>query len=102
VPERKTITTKDLLEKAKSELTSLTGFPASSVISFKKESSSTQGAGDIWKVVVEMLEKQGIPDRTDILGVYEIQFDARGELISYERIKLRKRGDTEEPAEIAE
>jgi hypothetical protein len=83
----KSIGMKDVTEKAKSELKSLTGFVASSVISAKKE-------GAVWKVLVELLEKPGIPDRMDILGIYETHFDELGELTFYERKGLRKRGDT--------
>jgi hypothetical protein len=99
---------KEITEKAKAELKSLTGFPASSVISVKQNSapaaepgsaavelSSTAADGEeTWKVVVELLERTGIPDRMDILGIYEAKMDAQGNLVSYERKGLRKRGDT--------
>lgn len=78
---------KDITEKAKAELKELTGFGASSVISVKQD-------GGIWKVMVELLEKTGIPDRMDILGIYEARIDADGNLTGYERKGLRKRGDT--------
>jgi hypothetical protein len=78
---------KDITEKAKAELKSLTGFDASSVISIKKD-------GTIWKVMVELLEKSGIPDRMDILGIYEVRIDEGENLVGYERKGLRKRGDT--------
>lgn len=78
---------KDIAEKAKVELKSLTGFDPSSVVSVKKD-------GEEWKVLVELLEKAGIPDRMDILGIYEARMDASGNLVGYERKGLRKRGDT--------
>jgi hypothetical protein len=78
---------KDITEKAKSELKDLTGFDASSVISVKQD-------GEVWKVMVELLEKVGIPDRMDILGIYEARIDTAGNLTGYERKGLRKRGDT--------
>jgi hypothetical protein len=78
---------KDITEKAKAELKSLTGFEPSSVTSIKKD-------GEVWKVLVEMLEKTGIPDRMDILGIYEVKMDGGENLIGYERKGLRKRGDT--------
>jgi len=81
------ISLKEVTEKAKAELKNLTGFEASSVVSVKR-------AGDDWKVVVELLEKVGIPDRMDILGIYEATIDAQGNLSNYERAGLRKRGDT--------
>jgi hypothetical protein len=83
----KKMTIKDITEKAKVELKSLTGFEASSVVSIKKDDEE-------WKVVVELLEKVGIPDRMDILGIYEARIDFSGNLTGYERKGLRKRGDT--------
>jgi hypothetical protein len=82
-----TASIKDITEKAKAELKSLTGFAPSSVVSVKQD-------GETWKVVVELLERAGIPDRMDILGIYEARMDAEGSLVSYERRGLRKRGDT--------
>lgn len=51
---------------------------------------------DGWAVCIEELERKGIPDTMDILGLYEIIMNDEGDLISVERKKLRKRGDTEE------
>jgi hypothetical protein len=81
------ISFKDITESAKSELKELTGFDASSVVSVKKE-------GEEWKIIVELLERAGIPDRMDILGIYEVKMDIGGNLLAYERKGLRKRGDT--------
>jgi hypothetical protein len=83
----KKITLKNITETAKHELKELTGFNASSVVSIGKK-------GEVWHVVVELLEKEGIPDRMDILGIYEVVIDATGNVTEYERNGLRKRGDT--------
>jgi hypothetical protein len=89
-----TISIKDITEKAKTELTSLTGFVASSVVSVRQDSASQTDGGKTWNVLVELLERPGIPDRMDILGIYEAHLDAEGNLVGYERKGLRKRGDT--------
>jgi hypothetical protein len=81
------MTIKGISEKAKSELTDLTSFEASSVVSIKRDA-------DEWKVMVELLEKSGIPDRMDILGIYEARLDSAGNVTGYDRKGLRKRGDT--------
>ncbi|HEX7474723.1 MAG TPA: gas vesicle protein GvpO [Dehalococcoidales bacterium] len=47
-----------------------------------------------WTVCIEELERKGIPDTMDILGLYEINLDNEGDLLSVDRKKLRKRGDT--------
>jgi hypothetical protein len=47
-----------------------------------------------WTVCIEELERKGIPDTMDILGLYEISLTDDGDLMSIERKTLRKRGDT--------
>ena len=49
---------------------------------------------DGWTVSIEVVERKGIPDTMDILGLYEIILNDEGDLMSLERKKLRKRGDT--------
>ena len=51
---------------------------------------------DGWTVCMEVLERKGIPDTMDILGLYECVLNNEGDLLSLERKKLRKRGDTAE------
>ena len=73
--------------RAKEALQKLTGWKPDSVVGVKKE-------GDEWVVSVEMLEKEGIPDRMDLLGIYEARLNPHGELLRYEKTGSRKRGDT--------
>lgn len=80
--------TKELLEKAKKELTSLTGFKSPAAIGLRKE-------GAKWIATIEIVEKISIPEGMDILGSYEVSLDAKGNILSYERKDLRKRQDTE-------
>ena len=49
---------------------------------------------DGWTVSIEVVERKGIPDTMDILGLYEMILNDEGDLTSLERKKLRKRGDT--------
>ena len=49
---------------------------------------------DGWTVSIEVLERKAIPDTMDILGLYEVVLNNEGDLLSLERKKLRKRGDT--------
>jgi hypothetical protein len=49
---------------------------------------------DGWTVCIEELERKGIPDTMDILGLYEISLNNEGDLLGVERKNLRKRGDT--------
>jgi hypothetical protein len=93
-PTTSNIGLKQLTDIVKSELKSLTGFQPESVISIKK-------LDEQWKVTIELLERSSIPDKMDILGNYEVLVDFTGDIVSYERKSLRKRGDTgsDEPVE---
>jgi hypothetical protein len=47
-----------------------------------------------WSMKLEFLEREGIPNTMDIIGLYEAAFDQSGQLLNYARIDMRKRGDT--------
>lgn len=72
---------------AREELSALTGLAPSTVLGIVKE-------GEDWIVTLEMVEKKSIPDAMDVLGTYEVRLNADGELLTFSRISLRKRGDT--------
>jgi hypothetical protein len=46
-----------------------------------------------YQVKIEVIERTGIPDTMDILGLYEINLDRNGNLINYSRVDMRKRGE---------
>lgn len=48
--------------------------------------------GEGWKATVEIVEEEHMPSQFDIIGVYEVKMDKDGKLISWNRIKSRKRG----------
>jgi len=79
---------KEIIEKAKKQLADLTGFKEPAGVGFKKEKEG-------WMVTVEIAEKKSIPDGMDILGTYEVHLDVKGNLISYEKVAMRKRMDIE-------
>ena len=79
----------EIIEKAKDDFTRLSRMPLSGVTGlFKVE--------DGWVVTLEALERKAIPDTMDVLGLYEVRLDNEGNLRSFERKKLRKRGETKE------
>jgi len=49
-----------------------------------------------WAVSLEALERKAIPDTMDVLGLYEVRLDGEGNLLDFQRKKLRKRGETQE------
>jgi hypothetical protein len=52
---------------------------------------------DGWRVGVEVLEIRRIPDTADVLAEYEVDADARGQLLGYRRVRRYPRGRVEEP-----
>jgi Gas vesicle synthesis protein GvpO/Gas vesicle protein G len=46
-----------------------------------------------WRVSIELVERRGIPDTSDLLGLYEVRVDAAGNVLRYERTQMRRRGD---------
>lgn len=81
------MTPKEISEKAKRELAALTGFKSPTVIGVGRE-------GKDWRVTVEIMEKSSIPEGFDVLGIYAVRMDAGGELLGYERERMRKRMET--------
>jgi len=77
-----------IIEKAREELSKVTGLELSTTLGAVKEEKG-------WKVSLEMVEKHSIPDQMDILAVYEVIVDNDGNVIEFNRTRLRKRVDTE-------
>lgn len=79
----------EIVKKAEDHFTSLGKIRADGVTGLSKTEEG-------WVVSLEALERKAIPDIMDILGCYEIRLDSEGNLLGFERKKLRKRGETKE------
>ena len=55
--------------------------------------TSVMPENDQWRVSVELVERRGIPDTNDVLGLYELRLDAAGNVLRYERTLMRRRCD---------
>ena len=53
--------------------------------------------GREWHIGVEVVELHRIPDSADIMAVYQVDLDERGELVTCERERRYHRGSTEGP-----
>ena len=80
-----------LIEKARKDLSKLTGLTVSSTTGATKDEKG-------WHISIELVEKHSIPDQMDILALYEVLFDEEGNFLSFERKSMRKRMQ----AEVAE
>ncbi len=78
----------EIIRKTQETFTRLTKIPIDGITGISK---TDQG----WMVALEALERRAIPDTMDILGLYEVRLDNDGNLLNFERKKLRKRGETE-------
>ncbi len=77
-----------LINTAVNHVLSITGLQLSTVVGVSRAETN-------WVIAVELVEKRSIPDSMDILGLYEVTVDGRGQMIGFSRKSLRKRGDTE-------
>lgn len=76
-----------IIAAAREQIATLTGLPVDTVSRFRRE-----GEGEGWLVEVELIEMRRIPNSSDVLATYQIQLDADGGLLGYERTQRYYRG----------
>lgn len=79
----------EIIKKAQEDFARLSKLPVNAVIGLSKTEEG-------WAVSLETLERKAIPDTMDVLGLYEVRLDGEGNLLDFQRKKLRKRGETQE------
>lgn len=79
----------EIIKRAQEEFTRLGKTPDNGVTGVSKTEEG-------WAVLLEALERKAIPDTMDVLGLYELRLDSEGNLLGFDRKKLRKRGETKE------
>jgi hypothetical protein len=57
--------------------------------------SALQRTHDGWRVVLEIVELERIPQTTDILASYAVDLDADGELAGYQRVHRYYRSEVD-------
>ena len=78
-----------LAATAAQQLLELTGRATEGVTALEK-------SDDGWRVTVEVVEVRRIPNTTDVLALYEIDADDKGNLEAYRRIRRYVRGAPDE------
>jgi hypothetical protein len=80
-----------VVERARRDLEDLLGHPVERVTGATREE-------DGWRLTVDVLELERVPDSTSVLGSYDVSVDREGEIRGYERIRrfYRNRTDEEE------
>jgi len=82
----------EVINAAKEQLQSILTLDVANVIAASK-------TDDGWDVKIDLVERKAVPDTQDLLGTYDIILDEEGNIVSYERKKIRKRMDLEESIE---
>ncbi|MBI2836594.1 MAG: gas vesicle protein [Chloroflexi bacterium] len=77
----------DVIRKAQDEFASFSRLPINTVVGILKTDVG-------WLVSLEAVERKAIPDTMDVLGLYEVCLDGEGNVSSFGRKKLRRRGET--------
>ena len=78
----------ELIERATERLSRLTGKRAESV-------SAVVPSDDGWRMTVEVVELERVPETTSVLGTYEAEIDEDGRLVSYERTRRYMRNQAD-------
>jgi len=86
---RRRLTGPIAVQRAKQHLIELTGRRAEAV-------SALQRTRDGWRIVLEIVELERIPQTTDILASYAVDLDSEGELMGYQRVARYYRSDVTE------
>jgi hypothetical protein len=78
----------DAANAALEQIAELTGRQPQGIVSLEPADGG-------WIVGVEVVEDRRIPSSTDVLALYEIELDRRGDLRSYSRKRRYARGDSD-------
>jgi len=74
-----------IVKGIKEDIRAVTGFEALSVVSLER-------AQEGWEGRVEVTELRRVPDTQDLVGVYEVTLDSEGNLVSWDRLFSRTKG----------
>jgi len=83
------MTVSELIERAREEMSKITKLELSTTVGAAKDEKG-------WRVSLELVEKHSVPDQMDILATYDVRLDDDGNLLEFNRARLRKRIDTGE------
>ena|SRR5437588_2666106 len=78
-----------IAQRAKEQLEAVMGRRADAISGLAREE-------DGWRVTVEVVELERIPPSTDVLASYDVQLDADGNLVGYERTRRYVRSQADE------
>lgn len=72
------------------QLASVTGRQVDGVVGVRQTETG-------WELEVELIHRLAVPDSMDLLGRYRVKADPAGQVISFEQLGIRRRGDPSLP-----
>jgi hypothetical protein len=82
----------EIAREAKEQLAELIGRHPEGVLGVERDEGDDGG----WKVTLEVLELERVPNSTDLLGCYVARMDDKGDLLEYQRLRRYQRGQPDE------
>ncbi|WP_353945497.1 gas vesicle protein [Streptomyces sp. HUAS MG91] len=79
----------EAIREARDQLHELTGKPVDAVSTFA-------AVDDGWRLEVEVLELERVPDTMSLLASYEVTLDHEGMLTGYQRVRRYERGRSDD------
>jgi len=79
---------KQVMDTVKKEMVGLTSLPFHTITGVAQDEETNAPI-----VTMELVERKAIPDSMDLLGLYEIMTDDEGNVKTFKRVSMRKRGD---------
>lgn len=77
-----------VLAHVKKEIVELTSLPFNTIVGVSLDEETKAPT-----VTVELVERKAIPDSMDLLGIYDVITDTDGNVLTFRRVGMRKRGD---------
>ena len=77
----------EVRDRVRENASDLIGRPLDGIVEIEREDGE-------WRALVEIIERNSVPDTQDILGRYALDLDGNGEITGYRRLERYRRGDT--------
>ena len=84
----------EIAREAAEQLAELIGRVPEGILGVERADDDDDGGG--WRVTLEVLELERVPNSTDLLGCYVARVDDDGELVGYQRMRRYQRGQPDE------
>jgi hypothetical protein len=82
----------EIAHGAREQLAELIGRRPEGILGVERDDGDDGG----WRVTLEVLELERVPNSTDLLGCYVAKVDDDGDLLEYQRLRRYQRGQPDE------